>query len=144
MAKDPKAARVVFNYTGGAATMTRGLADAILGLDWRLNQGGHVEKTVSVKAHTRQRVIGGPSTNVASHQYTFKAWPTMDAEQASGGQSVRVVLASGDSWTVRVSGAMSVFCDWLNKEAKITNFNVISERGTIYGPFGQSALPVTP
>jgi hypothetical protein len=144
MAKDPKASRVVFNYAGGAATMTRGLADALLGTTWQLNLGGHVEKTVSVKAHTRQRVIGGPTTNVASHTYTFKAWPTMDAEQAQGGQSARVILSSGDSWTVRVSGPMSVFCDWLNKEASVKNFNVISERGTIYGPFGQLALPGTP
>lgn len=141
MARDPLAARVVFNYDGGAATMTRGLADALFGVDWRINQNLPADKTVSVKSHSRVRVINGPSKTVGAYSYTFKAWPTMDSETASGGQPVRVVLANGDDWTVRVSGGLAVFCDWLRKELTASGVNVISERGTIYGPFGLVTTP---
>lgn len=122
--------------------MTRGLADALFGTSWRVNENDPGTKTVSVKSHSRTRVIGRPAVNVAAHTYTFKAWPTMDGEQAQGGQAVRVVLASGDDWTVRVSGPVSVFCDWLRlKMTNATGVNVISQRGTIYGPFGSTTTP---
>lgn len=140
MAKDPKGVRVTFNYAKGAATMTRGLADALFGVTWRGDSNTVPEKTVTVKAHQRVRVIGQPAKAVGAYSYTFKQYPTMDAEQAMGGQAVTVTLASGDSWTVRVSGGMADFCDWFKGKLTATNVNVRSGRGTVYGPFGTGAI----
>jgi hypothetical protein len=141
MAYDALARRVVLNYTTGAATMSRGLADALFGPTWRINENTPATKTVTVKSHSRTRVIGGPSKTVAAHTYSFKAWPTMDAEAAQGGQACQVRLQDGSSWTVRVSGGMAEFCDWLRTKLVVTGVSVYSQRGTIYGPFGASTTP---
>jgi hypothetical protein len=141
MARDPLSRRVVFNYADGAATMTRGLADALFGVDWRLQENNPANKTVSVKSHSRVRVIGQPAKTIGAYQYSFKAWPTMDAETASGGQAAVVRLADGTDWTVRVSGTMAAFCEWLRLKTVKTGINVVSQRGTIYGPFGLGTQP---
>ncbi|MFZ9656475.1 MAG: hypothetical protein ACO29V_12540 [Limnohabitans sp.] len=122
--------------------MTRGLADELFGTDWRVQQNNPSTKTVSVKSHSRTRVIGGPSKTVGAYSYSYKAWPTMDSEAAMGGQPVMVDVG-GSRWTVRVSGNLSDFCDWLKDSLYGVSggINVISQRGTIYGPFGVATNP---
>jgi hypothetical protein len=36
---------------------------------------------------------------------------------------------------------MAVFCDWLRLKLVKTGVNVVSQRGTIYGPFGLGTTP---
>jgi hypothetical protein len=129
----------VFNHPTGAVTMTRGLAKALFGIDWRALVSPAVVKTVDVAAHQRTRVIGQPSIAVKAHQYQYKAFPSMDSTSALGGQPVTVVLANGDKWTLRVSGAMDEFLSWIGPKLVTTNTQFVSQRGTIYGPFGVSS-----
>lgn len=136
MATDLLSRQVTFNYAEGAATMTRGLADRLFGLEWRLGSGNPTNKGVTVKSHSRVRVIGQPPKSISGYSFTLKRYPTMDAQQASGGQPVLIQLSDGDNWTVRVSGPLSAFCGWLSGKITATNVTVRSERGTKYGPFG--------
>jgi hypothetical protein len=140
MATDEKARKVVFNYTGGAVTMTRGLADELFGVTWRIQQAQPANKTVSVKSHQRVRVIGQPAKTVGAYNYTFKAFPTMDAEAAMGGQACIAKLDDGSQWTIRVSGPMSTFCEWFQGGLLKRGVNILSQRGTIYGPFNAVAI----
>jgi hypothetical protein len=136
MATDLLSRQVTFNYAEGAATMTRGLADRIFGLEWRIGSGNPTNKSVTVKSHSRKRIIGQPAKNVAGYSFTLKRYPTMDAQQAAGGQAVLIQLSDGDEWTVRVSGPMSAFCAWFAGKITATNVTVRSQKGTKYGPFG--------
>lgn len=126
----------MFNYPAGAVTMSRGLAKALFGIDWRNLVSPAVVKTVDVAGHQRTRVIGYPSIAVKAHQYSYKAYPSMDRSSALGGQPVTVVLTNGDKWTVRVSGAMDEFLSWIGSKIVTTNTTFVSSRGTVYGPFG--------
>lgn len=141
MAFDPDATSVTFSYDGGNAVMTRGLAKYLFGFDWRNTVGQPKVQQVQVKAHTRVRVIGQPSTPVAAHGYTFKRWPAGSSSNAAAGQLVTLALASGEAWTCRVSGSMAAFTQWFQNASTATGVQVISQRGTKYGPFGLLANP---
>ena len=51
-------------------------------------QTGGKDVTVSVKSHTRTRVIGGAATNVAANSYTYKQFPSSSNSLAAGGEEV--------------------------------------------------------
>ena len=135
MALDAGSVITTINYEGGSMTTTVGLLEAIWGKDYPGLQTPSTSTQVSVRAHTRTRVIGGASTNVGAYSYTYKQWPTSEANTSAGGAVVLLRIAGVDGqWTARVSGSMSDFGSFLNKDSpKAINFR--TERGTKYGPF---------
>jgi len=136
MALDPKARDVTINYDGGYCNMTRGLAEFMFGTDFAPLAVAPKPETVSVKAHSRTRVIGQPSTNVAAHTYTYDKYPTSTSELAEGGQPVMVNIGEDSDWTVRVGGPLYAFVDFLDQKVQLDAVFVTSQRGTKYGPVG--------
>ena len=135
MATDRDAAQITLNYTGGSLTMTIGNAKDLFGEDNSLLQAVGEEVTSSVKAHTRTRVIGGSTTNVAAHNREYIQWPVSQANNAAGGKLIYMSWQDSDgSWAARVTGSMSVLGTFLNAAAaKPVSFR--TARGTKYGPF---------
>ena len=135
MATDRDAAQITLNYTGGSLTMTIGNAKDLFGEDNSLLQAVGEEVTSSVKAHTRTRVIGGSTTNVAAHNREYIQWPVSQANNAAGGKLIYMTWQDSDgSWAARVTGSMSVLGTFLNAAAaKPVSFR--TARGTKYGPF---------
>lgn len=115
--------------------MTRGLAATLFGQDFGVLEATPVPTQVSVRAHTRVRVIGFPATNVAAHNYTFDKYPTMQTGLSEGGEPVKVTLNDGTDWTVRVSGPLNEFATFLRDQTIQTGIFFTSQRGTVYGPF---------
>ena len=135
MALDPLARDVRIPYEGGSVSMTRGLAEAIFGTDFAPLETAPVPTQVSVRQHPRVRVIGGPSTNVAAHNYTFNKYPTIQSGLAEGGEPVMITLPSGESWTARVSGPLNEFATFLAGNTTLNNVFFKSQRGSNFGPF---------
>lgn len=135
MALDPKARDVRVPFDGGACEMTRGLAEVLFGTDFGVLESTPVSTNVSVKAHTRVRVIGLPGTNVAAYNYTYQKYPTMQNSLAAGGEPVLVTLNDGSSWTVRVSGPLNEFATFLAQKTIQSGIFFTSQKGTVYGPF---------
>ncbi len=135
MAIDLLARKISMGFPGGSLTATRGLLQALFGED--LVQASQVgESNVSRLGHTRTRVIGGPSTGVASSSFVRKQYGAARANGGSGGEAVQM-LYQGDWWTVRLSGSHQALNDWLGSSLWQSG-NVVmwrSEKGTTYGPF---------
>ena len=70
MAIDADAQSVTINYEGGSIRMAMGNARSLFGADNPNLRPSGEQKTVSVKSHTRTRVIGGPTTPVEASTYT--------------------------------------------------------------------------
>jgi len=141
MALDPKARKVALNFPGGSLTATRGLLEATFGADLTGAGGTSVNSTVSVSGHSRTRVIGGSSTNVASSSYVRKKFPTNVNGGAAGGEAI-ALLVGGRYWTGRLSGSHQAFATFLKGASFFNNHTLFwrSEKGTQYGPFGGSAI----
>lgn len=88
--------------------------------------------TVSVSSHTRTRVIGGSSTNVAAHTYRLDSWPRQPVDPASGGTTILMTLSDGEDWTFRVSGPFWKLNNFLKDNMKPESVFYRSERGTKY------------
>lgn len=135
MTNDPKARDVTLNYAGGSLTMSRGALESLFGEDATVLTPVPDTKQVTVKSHSRVRVIGEPATNVTGFSYELIQWPTSQANNAAAGE---VVLLSWDGsdgdWTGRVTGSMSALGIWLvDTSTKPVVFR--TESGTKYGPF---------
>jgi hypothetical protein len=141
MALDPQARKVALNFPGGSLTATRGLLEAIYGPNLTGAGESVTTKAVSVSGHSRTRVIGGPSKNVAGSSYTLKKYPTAVNGGAAGGEAI-ALLVSGKYWTARLSGSHQAFADFLTGTSFYQNAPLFwrSERGTQYGPFGGSQI----
>lgn len=139
MANDPKARDVTLNYVGGSLTMSRGALENLFGEDATVLTPVPDTKQVTVKSHSRVRVIGEPASNITGFSYELTQWPTSQANNAAAGE---VVLLSWDDsdgdWTGRVTGSMSALGIWLvDTSTKAVVFR--TERGTKYGPFQKAA-----
>lgn len=135
MTNDPKARDVTLNYAGGSLTMSRGALESLFGEDATVLTPVPDTKQVTVKSHSRIRVIGEPPSTVTGYSYELTQWPTSQANNAAAGE---VVLMSWDGsegdWTGRVTGSMSALGIWLvDTSTKPVVFR--TERGTKYGPF---------
>ena len=135
MATDFDAANVTLNYEGGSLTMPVGNAKALFGDDgYALLRPQGEDVTVAVKSHSRTRVIGGPSTNVAATTYTYKKWPRSNKSNAAGG--IDIVMAwegSEGNWVARMTGSASDLGTFLNSSSpKPVTF---ATAGSNYGPF---------
>ena len=135
MADDPKAKGLTLNYAGGSLEMTVGALESLFGADSTILNPVPETETVTVKSHTRVRVIGSPATNVTGYSYENIQWPTSQANNAAAGEAVLFSWEGSDgSWTGRVSGALSALGVFLAANStKTVVFR--SERGTKYGPF---------
>ena len=136
MALDPKARKVALNFPGGSLTATRGLLEAIYGPDLTGAGGDSVPSTVSVSGHSRQRVIGGPSTSVAASSYVRNKFPTTVNGGAAGGETI-ALLVGGRYWSARLSGSHQAFASFLQGASFFQDAPLFwrSEKGTQYGPF---------
>ena len=135
MAGDFNARRITINYEGGSFEMALGNIKGLFteSLVTEATQGKTV--TVSVKSHTRQRVIGGPSTNVAANSYTYKQFPSSTNALAAGGEEVYVWWdGSEGKWVSRVSGPLWLFAEYLSSAAEVNCF-FRAAGGKTYGPF---------
>lgn len=113
MAADPKAARYSVSWKGGYLTASLGLLEALYGSDFLKNAATTQPKTVTVKSHARQRVIGGTAVAVGGYSYSLKRYPHANNTPASGGKEVRILV--GDKWwTGRLSGSIQSFKGYLN------------------------------
>ena len=135
MADDPKAKGFTVNYTGGSLTMAVGTLESLFGADAEILTPVPGTETVSVKSHSRTRVIGQPSSNVSGYSYENIQWPTSQANNAAAGEACLFAWDGSDgNWTGRVTGALSALGVFLAANStKTVVFR--SERGTKYGPF---------
>ena len=135
MAKDFDASNVTINYEGGSITLPIGNAKSLFGDDgFELLRPQGEDVTVSVKQHTRTRVIGGPTTNVAANTYTYKKWPRSRRSNAAGGTEIVMAWEGSEgSWVARMTGSAAELGTFLNEKApKAVTF---STAGSNYGPF---------
>ena len=88
--------------------------------------------SVSVSAHSRTRVIGGTSTNVAGHTYRIDSWPRQPVDPAAGGTTILMTLSDGEDWTFRVSGPFWRLNNFLKDNMVPSSIFYRSERGTQY------------
>lgn len=137
---DPKARKISLGFPGGSLTATRGLLEALFGVNL-VNAGQFGQSTVSVNGHSRVRVIGGASTPVAAHNYVAKKFPTGQSGGGSGGEAIQF-LVGGDWWTARLSGSHQDLNTWLSGSpgSSTAALQWRSEKGTTYGPFQSGPL----
>ena len=139
MANDPLARKITLNYEGGSLTMTQGNYLSLFGDDSPIPGGTGVEKSVSVKAHTRVRSIGGGTTNVAAYTANYIQWPTSARDNAAGGEAVVMEwIGSEGQWDCRVSGPLWKLGKYLSENStKAVWFH--NKGGKAYGPFQKAA-----
>jgi len=132
---DPDAKDLTLNYPGGSLTMPLGALKDLLGDTFEGLTPVPETKSVTVKSHSRTRVIGQPSTSVSGFSYEFTQWPTSQANNAAAGEVVLLTWDGSDGpWTGRVSGSLSALGIFLvANSTKPVAFR--SQRGTKYGPF---------
>jgi|ABVN01.1.fsa_nt_gi hypothetical protein len=135
MSAEEDSRQITLNYTGGSVEMSVGNAKSIFGDDFADLEQKSEATSVTVKSHTRTRVIGGDSSNVSGYTYTYDKWPT---SQAGNGSSGRVILMTWDGsdgdWTARVTGSFADAGTYFNNNTTKT-IEFRSERGTKYGPY---------
>ena len=139
MATDLDAREIVINYDDGSLTMTVGNAKNLFGENASFIGGGGEEKTVSVKSHTRTRVIGGATTSVSGYSYTYDQWPAKGHGTAAGGEPVAMSWEGSEGeWVSRVSGPFWALASFLETNApKNTFFTALG--GKTYGPFKKAS-----
>lgn len=135
MAADANARKLTLSFPGGSLTATRGLLVSLFG-EGLIAAESTGTATVSVKAHQRVRVIGGPAKNIAANTYTRTKYPSGSLSGAAGGESI-AVFDEGDWWTARLSGSHQDFNAFLEGATWASNktINWRSEKGKPYGPF---------
>lgn len=132
---DPDAQSITLNYSGGALVMTIGNAKSLFGDDYSLLASTAVPVESAVTAHSRVRVIGGPSTNVTAHTRSYQQWPTSNASNAAAGKVIMMAWEGSEGfWQCRASGSMAALGTFLSEVSpKPVTFR--TARGKKYGPF---------
>ena len=120
--------------------MTVGNAKDLFGEEKYIFRPDGEEKTVSVKSHTRTRVIGGPTTTVEGTSYQYTQWPVGSGGNASGGEAILMRWEGSEGWwTARMSGSAWHLGTFLRAAStKVVSFK--TENGTPYGPFSNAIL----
>lgn len=125
-------------FPGGSLSATRGLLVALFG-PALVNAAQTGTDAVSVKAHSRTRVIGGPATSVSATNYSRVKYPSGRSNGGAGGEAIRLFVG-GDWWTARLTGSHQDFNSWLESSTWASGVTAMwrSEKGTTYGPFTPS------
>jgi hypothetical protein len=132
MGMDPKARKFTLSWEGGYLTATAGLLEALYGQDFMDKVGSGKARTVTVKSHSRRRVIGGPSTTVGQHQYNVIDYPRRINGGSAGGQAIKIEYG-GDWWTARLGGSVQDFKAYLSGVGKpSTTFQFLTAHGGLY------------
>ncbi len=139
MADDADARNVTLNYENGSIEMAIGNAKSIFGADFAGLTPEPEQASVTVKSHSRVRVIGEDATTVSGYTYEYTKWPT---SQAGNGASGRIILMSwtgseGD-FSARVTGSFADAGTYFSDNTTKT-IEFRSERGTKYGPYSQDS-----
>ena len=139
MTDDPKARNLTLNYAGGSLTMTVGALESLFGEDSEILTPVPDTKQVTVKSHSRVRIIGQPATSVTGYSYEQTQWSTSQANNAASGKVVILDWEGSEGeWEGRVTGPFSGLGIWLvANSTKTVKFR--SERGTKYGPFKKAS-----
>ena len=135
MVDDPKAKLLTLNFAGGSLTMAIGSLESLFGSDAEILNPVPTTETVTVKSHSRVRVIGQPASNVTGYSYENIQWPTSQANNAAAGKVVMLSWEGSDgTWEARLTGSCAGFGVFLAANSpKTVKFR--SERGTKYGPY---------
>lgn len=135
MAQDLNARDVTINYDGGSLTMSVGNAKDLFGEDSNLYGADGQPKTVSVKSHSRVRVIGSPATSVSAYTSEFIQWPSSGRGNAAGGTPVIMSWTGSEGeWQGRVTGPLWKLGTFLQSNSpKSVFFHAAGGRN--YGPF---------
>lgn len=132
MAVDVKARTFSLTWDGGYLTAKRGVLEALYGQDFMNKVGAGKAKSVTVKGHTRTRVIGGPAKTIAGFSYNMIDYPRRVKGGAAGGQPI-VLDIDGDRWTCRLGGSVQDFKAFLAGVGKPDKaFTFFTERGGEY------------
>jgi hypothetical protein len=139
MADDPKAKQFTLNYTGGSITSTAGVFESLFGEGSTIINPVPATETVTVKSHSRVRIIGQPASQVSGYSYENIQWPTSQAGNAAAGKLILMSWEGSEGdWSAMVSGSFSGLGVFLAANSpKTVEFR--SERGTKYGPYKQSS-----
>ena len=138
MAGDLNARRMTINYEGGSIEMAVGNVKSLFADNTISDFTSGKEASVTVKGHNRTRVIGGPSTTVASNTYVYTQFPSSGNSQAAGGEEVMVSWDGSEGWwTARVNGALWKLGEYLNSTVPNDAF-FKAKGGRTYGPFGKN------
>ena len=138
MAGDLNARRMTINYEGGSIEMAVGNVKSLWSDQTISDFTGGEEVSVTVKGHTRTRVIGGPSTTVASNTYVYTQFPSSGNSQAAGGEEVMVSWDGSEGWwTARVNGPLWKLGEYLNSTVPNDAF-FKAKGGRTYGPFSKN------
>ena len=134
MTADFDALSVTINYDGGSITLPIGNAKDLFGEDSSLVRQEPEDVTVSKKAHTRTRLIGGASTQVAATTYTYKQFPRRRKSQSAAGDEIVMQWEDSEGqWVARMNGPAWKLGDFLNTSSpKAVTFTTA---GSHYGPF---------
>ena len=139
MSDDMDARQITLNYDGGSVEMAVGNAKDIFGADFSGLDPGSKEVTVSVKSHSRVRIIGQPAKTVAGYSYTYQQWPTSTASNAAAGTVILMTWEGSEGpFTGRVSGSMADAATFFAANVKKT-LAFRTQRGTEYGPFAANS-----
>tara|TARA_B100001063_G_scaffold230816_1_gene244298 strand:+ start:152 stop:577 length:426 start_codon:yes stop_codon:yes gene_type:complete len=134
MAVDTDAQDITVNYDGGSITMAIGNAKKVFGNASSILNPSPETETISVKSHSRTRVIGGPAKSVSGYTYSIKQWPRSSSGNAAGGDVVLIRFTDSDGWfTTRVTGSMADLMNFM-KDAQAVTVEFRTQRGTKYGP----------
>jgi len=137
MSDDMDARQITLNYEGGSLEMSVGNAKSIFGEDFPDLNPDPTDLEVSVKSHSRVRVIGGDSKTISAYSYTYKQWPTSLCSGAGAGTVIYMSWTGSDGqFTGRVSGPMAEAAQYFSDNATKT-LVFRTKRGTEYGPFAQ-------
>lgn len=140
MADDPNAKSVSINFDGGTVVMTFGMAKSLFIDSTNFVTPVGEDVSVSVKGHSRTRVIGGPTTTVGAFNYTYKSWPRLPGGTSSGGQAIMMRWDGSEGWwTARLHGSAADFGTFLATTSPLA-VSFKTERGTKYGPFVNNML----
>lgn len=132
MAVDPKARRFSLTWNGGYLTATVGLLEMLYGQDFAEKVGAGQAKNISVKGHSRRRMIGGPSKTVGAYAYNVIDYPRRVNGGAAGGQPIRIEY-DGDWWSARLGGSVQDFKAFLGGNGKpLRAFQFLTEKGGLY------------
>jgi hypothetical protein len=142
MAVDSNARFMTIGFPGGSLTAKRGVLVSLFGPDL-INTSALATRTVSRKAHSRVRVIGGPSTSVDATSFTAQRFPSAGTSPNATGESIRLLI-DGDWWTARLSGSHQSFNKWLKDSTWGSGKAAMwrSQKGKPYGPFVPAAPPI--
>ena len=135
MAQDLDARETTINYNGGSLTMTVGNLKDLYGEDTNVFGADGQPMTVSVTGHSRTRVIGGGSKQIAPHTREYIQWPTNDRSPAAGGTQIFMSWTGSEGeWAARCSGPLWKLGTFLQSTSlKSVWFHAKGGKG--YGPF---------